>query len=451
MKISVLIYVLNGLPYIEKCIRSVMNQTLQEIEILVIDGGSTDGTLDIIKKLAHTDTRIRLILSAPGVGMQFNTGLREAKGEYIGICESDDYILPDMYEKQYDLVKQYRLDVLRADANHFVEDEGGKEHHFHVKLSQSDALYDCVLDLTEDRRVLELGVNGFWSGLYRRDFLLDNKIFMNETRGASYQDTTFSFLTAIKAKRAMLSREAFYCYRLDNPGSSMNAPRSIHTLIEEYKLLQTRLKEEALFEEYKDNYISWKVKGYLAFYDIFPKELRNEYADLIYGDIRADLASNDFKARGLSLREQEAAKKILQSEKALGEYLSSIYDKLEVMKQRLEGIPEGKEVIIFGCGEFGKLVSLYMTYMGRRIDSYIDNNSGLWGKELNGISVLQPQNAIELFPNAVYIVANVEHHNEMKDQLIGYSIHEDSIILCTDYMFFFKHILLKAIKEKNGY
>lgn len=447
MKVTVLIYVLNGLPYIERCVRSVMSQTLQEIEILVIDGGSTDGTLEIIKNLLYTDERIRLIHSGPGVGLQFNTGLKEAKGEYIGICESDDYLLPDMYERQYALAKQYQLDILRADANHFIENNRGEEFIFPVKLSKQDDLYDQVLDLTKDRRILELGINGFWSGLYRRKFLLEEHIFMNETKGAAYQDTTFSFLAEIKGKRVMLSRMAFYCYRLDNPGSSMNAPRSINTLIEEYGLLQTRLKEIFLFEEYRDNYISWKIKGYLAFYDIFRNEQKKEYVNLICNDIKADLLSGDFEEKGLSLREKEAVKKITHSEKAFEEYLGSIYEKLETMKQRLEEIPEGKKIIIFGCGEFGKMVYLYMTYMGRRIDSYIDNNSEQWGRELNGISVLQPQNAVKLFPNAVYVVANVEHHNEMRDQLIKNSIHENNIILCDDYIFFFKHILLKAIKE----
>lgn len=446
MKVSVIIYVLNSISYIEKCVRSVMNQTLQEIEILIIDGGSTDGTLGIIENLSYEDPRIRIICSAPGVGLQFNTGLRAAKGEYIGICESDDYILPDMYEKQYRLAKKHQLDILRADSNQFFENSKGEEFIFSVKLSKQDELYDRVLDFTKDRRVLELGINGFWSGLYRREFLLEENIFMNETKGAAYQDTSFSFLSEIKAKRVMLSRMAFYCYRLDNPSSSMNAPRSMNTLMEEYGLLKTRLKKESLFDEYKDNYISWKVKGYLAFYDIFPKELRKEYVNLIYSDMKTELLSGGFKETGLSQREREAVGHMMHSEKALQGYLDHVYMELEIMKQKLARIPQEKETIIFGCGELGKLVSLYMTYKGKRIAAYIDNNNGLWGKEEEGLSVLQPQWGASLYPDAIYIVANVEYYNEMKDQLTEYAIKEDNIIVCNDYMFFFKHILFETIR-----
>ena len=118
IKVSVIIYVKNTIEYIEKCIRSVMNQTLQEIEILIIDGGSTDGTLDIIEKMKQEDCRIRIFHAPASVGAQFNLGLREARGQYIGVCEADDYILPEMYESQYQIAKEYQLDVIRAGYYH---------------------------------------------------------------------------------------------------------------------------------------------------------------------------------------------------------------------------------------------------------------------------------------------------------------------------------------------
>ena len=111
IKVSVLTYVLNDVMHIEKCVRSIMSQTLRDIEILLIDGGSTDGTLQKLIQFDKEDSRIKLIRSDAGVGKQFNTGLRLASGKYIGICESDDYILPDMYERQYEVAEQYQLDV----------------------------------------------------------------------------------------------------------------------------------------------------------------------------------------------------------------------------------------------------------------------------------------------------------------------------------------------------
>lgn len=449
VKVSVLIYVLNDKNHIEKCIHSVINQTLQNIEILVIDGGSTDGTLEIIEEISKTDTRIQIIHSAPGVGRQFNTGLKAAKGEYIGICESDDYLLLDMYEKQYLIAHNYQLDVLRADAIHFFEDDNGKEIYFPVKLSKDDELYDHILDLTKDNRVLKLGINSFWSGLYRRDFLLKEKIFMNETKGAAYQDTSFSFLSLIKAKRAMLSHDAFYCYRLDNPNSSVNHPKKITMLNDEYCLLKKRLEEEGVFNKYKEIYLSWKINGYLGFYDSLSRELRDQYEELMYYDILRELETGEFQKSELSGREKGVADKIRQSPLALHQYLLQLYDELNWTKQRLEEIDSQKSIVIFGNGDMGRLVYQYLTYNKKNIVTYIDNNSELWEKAVADIPVISPENAVRLFPDGVYIVANITNFQSMKNQLMNLSVKEENIILCNNYGFFFKHILLKSIKNRD--
>lgn len=288
IKISVLIYVLNDHLHIEKCIRSVMSQTLQELEILLIDGGSTDGTLEIVEKLQKEDTRLRLLGSEPGVGRQFNTGLDAAKGKYIGICESDDYIRPDMYERQYAIAEQYHLDVLKANVIRFCENNE-KEYTFRFALSADMTLYDTILYPQEDNRFINLGVNGFWSGLYHRDFLLRNCLRMNETGGASYQDITFSFLTELYAERAYVMSEAFYCYRMDNPNSSVNNPQKISLLNVEYQLLKEQLKKRKQWDRRKELYWKWRTGGYFWFYDNLSDKMKKEYLPLLYQDIREEI------------------------------------------------------------------------------------------------------------------------------------------------------------------
>ena len=117
VKVSVITYVKNDVNHIEKCMRSVLDQTLRELEYIVVDGGSTDGTIDIINRLAESDDRIRVMTADIGVGKQFNTGLKAAKGKYIGICESDDFLKHEMYEKQYEIAEKYDLDYVLADYN----------------------------------------------------------------------------------------------------------------------------------------------------------------------------------------------------------------------------------------------------------------------------------------------------------------------------------------------
>ena len=96
-KISIIMPSLNVAAYIRECIESVINQTITDIEILCIDAGSTDGTLEILEEYAIKDSRIRLIKSdKKSYGYQINTGIDMAMGEYLGIVETDDCIETDM-------------------------------------------------------------------------------------------------------------------------------------------------------------------------------------------------------------------------------------------------------------------------------------------------------------------------------------------------------------------
>lgn len=449
IKVSVLIYVLNDATHIEKCIQSVRMQTLQEIEILIIDGGSTDGTLDMIKKFAQMDGRIRVIPCSSGVGLQFNTGLREAKGKYIGICESDDYLLPHMYEEQYKIVKKYQLDFLKANVNRFCEADG-KEIYFPFTLSNVDSMYHTVINAKHDRRLLKLGVNGFWSGLYRRDFLLDNKIFMNETKGAAYQDIAFTFLTAIKAERVMLLKKSFYCYRMDNPNSSVNSPQKLRMLIEEYALLKKRLKEDGLFEEYKEIYLAWKINGHLWFYDNLSVERKKDYIEIMYEDICGELSLEKYQEKELQPKEKCTLEQIKISKEAFKNYIDESDMIIAQMKKSMEQIDGTKEVIIFGSGNLGRLVALYLEETGRKVAAYIDNAEELWGKTERYIPILQPRLAVNKYPHAWFVIANMAHFQEMKEQLMDLSVNEKRILICNHYDVFLKHILIKAWKEKHA-
>ena len=124
IKVSVILPSLNVSPYIEECLQSVRRQTLREIEILCIDAGSTDGTREIIAAHAAEDSRIRLLGSKiRSVGYQVNLGLTAARGEYIGIVETDDYIAPGMYELLYAAAQAHRAEIVLNDYQAFW---GGK-------------------------------------------------------------------------------------------------------------------------------------------------------------------------------------------------------------------------------------------------------------------------------------------------------------------------------------
>ena len=294
IKVSSITYVKNCARYIEKCLRSVMNQTLKEIEILVCDGGSTDGTLEIIEGLMQQDDRIKLFHTEGSVGLQFNTALRAARGEYIGICEGDDFILPDRYEYQYKLMMENNLDVCRSGSYIAIEKEKAEFTYF-MDCPVPPAMLDRVLQKDENPLFfLHTGINTFCSGLYRREFLLDNGIFMNETKGASYQDVGFSFLTQYYAKRYYFTKKAFYCYRIDNAGASFFHNDYEDRCNTEYALLKANIIKRGLWEEcgkildkWQKNSIAWGKHTLLPtnnpLFRFFKKEYRPEMKIAVVG------------------------------------------------------------------------------------------------------------------------------------------------------------------------
>ena len=120
VKVSVILPSLNVADYIRECIDSVLQQSLQELEIICIDAGSTDGTREILEEYANKDSRITILHSdMKSYGRQVNMGLKYASGDYIAILETDDWIAPDMYRCLYELAVKEHLDYAAADFDMF--------------------------------------------------------------------------------------------------------------------------------------------------------------------------------------------------------------------------------------------------------------------------------------------------------------------------------------------
>ena len=121
VKISVLIPSYNVEKYIRECLDSIVNQTFEDMEIICIDDGSTDSTLDILNEYALKDSRLRVYENKENKGVSYarNYLLNLAKGKYIFFMDSDDYLELDALEKAYNLTEEKSLDILMFKIRHF--------------------------------------------------------------------------------------------------------------------------------------------------------------------------------------------------------------------------------------------------------------------------------------------------------------------------------------------
>ena len=218
--VSVIMPSLNVASYISECLDSVIHQTLKEIEILCVDAGSTDGTLEIIQEYAKKDHRIRLILSSKrSYGYQMNLGLMQAHGEYIGIVETDDFISPEMYETLYTYAKQTNADFVKSDFDVFTTLNQGERLFLEYSLERHSGIqYDMVYaydDFIRRKQTIDVFI---WNGIYKRSFLTAHRIRFQETPGAAFQDCGFRYQVVWNLEKGFFLNHFLYQYRfqIDN-------------------------------------------------------------------------------------------------------------------------------------------------------------------------------------------------------------------------------------------
>ncbi|MBQ8994539.1 MAG: glycosyltransferase family 2 protein [Oscillospiraceae bacterium] len=241
--VSIVIPVYNVEKYIDQCLQSAINQTMEAIEIICIDDGSTDRSGEILDRYAEKDARIKVIHQKNGgYGKAMNAGLREAKGEFFCILESDDFLLEDSCELLYKAAIKYDAEIVRADYYDFSTTN--KKTNLRLRqITQDYSYYNRVIVPNEEREVYAFVMHN-WTGIYKLSFLRENGISYHETPGAAYQDNGFYFQAFSRAKRLVYIPKAFYCYRIDNEGSSIHDKGKVYAMTKEYDYIRSILEPD---------------------------------------------------------------------------------------------------------------------------------------------------------------------------------------------------------------
>lgn len=260
IKISVLMPIYNASTYLRQSLGSVISQTLTDIEIICINDGSTDNSLEIIREYAEKDSRI-VIIDKPnsGYGDSMNHGLDIAKGKYIAILEPDDWYETSMLKTLYDLATQNNLDVIKSDFYQYSnQTKQNKQYHL-FKPSQCSK----VVNNNEDNFIYSLQPS-IWSAIYKRNFLSKNNIRFLDTPGASYQDTSFNFKVFALARRVMFINTPLIHYRIDNNQSSINnIAKKLPNIDKEYDEIDKFIIDHKLSDRLGKTAVTCRYKTYL--------------------------------------------------------------------------------------------------------------------------------------------------------------------------------------------
>lgn len=229
-KISVIVPVYNAERYLRECLDSLLNQTLNDIEIICINDGSTDSSPRILEEYVARDSRIKVINKEnSGYGASMNIGLTAAEGEYIGIVESDDFVKTTMYEELYNLAVKNNADVVKSDYYLYTTSNNQSRKIGIIKPKYTGK----VFSVKGYPKILKMPPS-IWSSIYRREFLNKNSIRFQETPGASFQDISFAFKTLSSAERLVFTNKTYLYYRQDNENSSVKSKGKVYAVSDEW-------------------------------------------------------------------------------------------------------------------------------------------------------------------------------------------------------------------------
>ena len=205
--ISIIVPVYNVEKYIEQCIKSILNQTYKNIEVIVVVDGSKDNSLSIVKKIKKTDDRITIIEQKnQGVSCARNNGLKSAKGEYVIFIDADDYISDDFVEYMYSLISKGNSDFAFSIKNYWEENEKQEKNLYEKKINSNEAV---GLLLSPDVTV------GCWNKIYKKSFLNKNNILFRSDLFYG-EGLNFIIRTALATNKIVIGNKKVYYYRKNN-------------------------------------------------------------------------------------------------------------------------------------------------------------------------------------------------------------------------------------------
>lgn len=411
VKVSIIMPSLNVAAYINQCIDSVISQSLRDIEIICVDAGSIDGTLEILREYEKKDSRVKVIISEKkSYGYQMNLGISMAQGEYIGIVETDDFIPAQMYEELYQIAEENSVDFVKSDFYRFWgKDDKLRKVLFHI--IGNDFFYNRVINTEEVKECFRSSISNTWCGIYNRKFLLDNQICHNESPGASFQDNGFCFLVFAYAQRGYFVNKAYYMNRRDNLGSSVYNKHKSFCICDEYEFIESSLRrDEITFQANKFIFAYMCYRAYYVNINRVLDENMEEYMQRFSGILCR------FDRQGLLKRDMFGGAEWNNIRRIMEDPMQYYYTQILPQRELLDKIREYDSIIIYGAGKEGRKFfgMLYNNMLHEKVHCFavtqVENNTTSYmGLPVNDIhDLIEYRNK-----SAVVIATEKGHHRDI--------------------------------------
>lgn len=265
IKVSVIVPVYNSERYLEKCLDSLINQTLKEIEIICVDDGSTDSSPEILERYSKKDNRIKIITQKnKDVGAAREAGLKIANGEYVAFSDNDDWLALDAFEKLYNNAKSNDSDVVIFKVVFYYSDNDSyiypKSLNLENYFNEGTDYNNFTFKAENIKKQVMNTLFAPWFKFYKLEFLKKHNFYFKEN--ITYPDVPFHVQTLLKAEKLSFCPEYLYFYRRNHQESmlliSKDTPR-IFDIFEVIDEVEDFLIINNFCESYKFEFYQFKL------------------------------------------------------------------------------------------------------------------------------------------------------------------------------------------------
>lgn len=260
-KVSVIIPIYNAVPFLNDCLNAILHQSLEDIEIICVNDGSTDESLNILRQFQKLDERIVVIdQKNQGAGAARNAGLDIAKGEYLSFLDADDFYEENMLEESYFAAKNADADVCVFYADLFDNSTGQYKEctwAFRRQYFQDQIPFDPQ-EYPNNENIFRM-FNGWpWDKLFKREFIQEHGLYYQNLRTTN--DMYFVFIALAKAKRIVTLDKCLIHQRVEVKTSlSRNREKSWDCFYLGLKAMYDEMLRVGLYDTYKKAFLNWCV------------------------------------------------------------------------------------------------------------------------------------------------------------------------------------------------
>lgn len=278
-KVSVIIPVYNTASYLQECLDSVLNQSFEDFEIICVNDGSTDSSLEILESYALKDDRIQIInQSNKGLGAARNIAIDRASGEYVLFLDSDDYIDQDTLLELYDLASRKSLDLLIFKLINFDNEtyEESKASYFEMKFL-NNLIGDKTFNWQDIKNKMFDMVVTAPGKLFKRDLIKNIEFPENIV----FEDSLFFFKVIFKAKNIYFYDKHLYHRRIRSDSIMNSSFEKFSDCITIYDLIGSHLKRIGVYDEFAEQLFNRKCKDIFTRFTGVPEEYKKDFYDEI--------------------------------------------------------------------------------------------------------------------------------------------------------------------------